>query len=163
MYNEIWKAIPGYETTYHVSNLGRVKSLWFNKERIKRIHLNIHGYYMVQLNKDSKGKSFDVHKLVAMAFLNHVPNKYTLVVDHINEIKTDNRVENLRLITNRENSRRNRTNYVSQYKGVCFDKWNNKWISRILIDGKRYHLGGYKTELEASIAYQNKLKKIENV
>lgn len=162
MKKEIWKDIPEYEGKYQVSNLGRVKSLWFGKEKIMKLQLNTHGYYSIKLSKDLKKRGYDIHKLVAIAFLNHVPNGYTLVVDHINDIKTDNRVENLQLITNRENSRRNRTNYVSKYKGVCWDKFNNKWISRILINGKRHHLGGYKTELEASIAYQNKLKQIEN-
>ena len=99
MQEEIWKDVPGYESLYQVSSLGRVKSLqrYVNnnggkqllKERLLKFGLS-KGYYNVVLYKNKKNKNIKVHKLVAMAFLNHKPNGYELVIDHINNNKLDN-------------------------------------------------------------------------
>jgi hypothetical protein len=159
---EIWKEVPGYEDLYEVSSLGRVKSLSNNgdkKEKIRVLRLDIHGYLSINLS-NKKIKRYKVHQLVAMAFLGHTPCGNKLVVDHINGIKTDNRLENLQIVTIRYNSRKTQVNYSSQYKGVSFSKNKNRWIARIQIDGKSKYLGMHKTELEASEAYQNKLKEI---
>ena len=111
---EIWKAIPGYEYMYEVSNLGNVKSLSrenysgggmkISKERILKQHKNGRGYLKVVLSKNSFKKQISVHQLVVMAFMGHIPNgKMDLVVDHINDDKLDNRVENLQVVTQSEN------------------------------------------------------------
>lgn len=96
---EIWKDIPNYEGLYQVSNYGRIKSLFrFNgfyntKESILHLQKDKKGYLRVQLRKEKKVKNFSVHRLVAVAF---IPNPYKLPqINHKNEIKTDNRVENL--------------------------------------------------------------------
>lgn len=164
---EIWKDIPGYEGIYQVSNLGNVKSLnrfitragnsvFRNGNTLKPTFT--HGYLKVILSKDSNKKSIKVHQLVAMAFLNHLPNGNILVVDHINDVKTDNKVENLQIVTNRFNTCKTRGNYSSKYKGVNWHKHIQKWVSRIIINNKRYSLGYFNTEEEAHQAYQNKLK-----
>lgn len=101
---EIWKDIKGYEGKYQVSNMGNVKSLNYRrtgKEKILKLHKNNSGYFMVGLYKDDKYKSFLVHRLVAQAFISNLENKEQ--IDHINTIKTDNRVENLRWATQKEN------------------------------------------------------------
>lgn len=111
---EIWKDIPNYEGLYQVSDLGNVRSLdrvvkgkAGCKKRIKgkvlKRNLDKSGYPHVNLSKDSKLKTFTVHQLVCICFLNHKPNGCKMVVDHINEIRTDNRVSNLRIITHQEN------------------------------------------------------------
>lgn len=105
---EIWKDIPGYEEYYQVSNLGRVKSFKLKKITILKQYKNTNNYLVVTLHNKKKHfnpKKISVHLLVAMAFLNHKPNKTNeIVVDHINNIRFDNRLENLQLITNRENN-----------------------------------------------------------
>lgn len=90
---EIWKDIKEFEGLYQVSTWGRVKSLWFNKERILRPSKLKIGYLHVVLCKN--GEKFDklVHRLVAETFILNPDNLPE--VNHKNEIKTDNRVENL--------------------------------------------------------------------
>lgn len=89
---EIWKNIQGY-TNYQISNMGNVKSLKFGKERILKPIKNKYGYLTVILYKQGKLKNHYVHRLVAEAFIeNH--NNYE-EVNHKDEDKTNNAVENL--------------------------------------------------------------------
>ena len=93
---EIWKDIKGYEGKYQISNYRRVKSLNYHrtgKERILKAGDNGHGYLFVELCKDGKTKTCRINRLVAQAFLEN-PQKLP-EVNHKNEDKTDNRVENL--------------------------------------------------------------------
>ena len=113
MIEEIWKDIPNYEGIYQASNLGRVKSLErFRKgkngslasvkEKIFKPQIDHRGYYRVELWKQSIGKRYKVHRLVWEAFNGSIPEG--LQVNHINEVKTDNRLENLNLMTPKENT-----------------------------------------------------------
>ena len=160
---EIWKDIPGYEGFYEVSNLGRVKSLGNDKtkkEKILKQNLDSTGYFIVGLRKDKKAKTIKVHQLVAMAFLNHIRCGHKLVVDHINDNQLDNRLENLQIITQRENTFKTQGNYSSKYKGVSKSKLDKKWRALIYINGKLKHLGTFTNEFDAHLAYQNKLNKL---
>ena len=158
--NEIWKEVKGYEGIYEVSNIGRVKSLKFNKEKILKAGLNSNGYLTVSLCKYGSQKTRKVHKLVAEAFLYHTPCGFELVVNHIDINKTNNKVDNLELVTSRENSNRKHIESTSKYVGVSWKKQNNKWRSQIEINGKKKHLGYFTDEFEAHLAYQTELKKI---
>ena len=90
---EEWKDIEEYEGLYQVSNLGRVKSLYWNNERIMKTAKDKDGYLLVNLYKNKKGKSYLVHRLVAMAF---IPNPNNLPeVNHKDEDKTNNNVDNM--------------------------------------------------------------------
>ena len=164
---EIWKNINGYEGMYQVSNLGRVKSLdrvvvningieSKHKGRVLKPAVDGTGYFTVSLLGK---KTFKVHQLVASAFLNHTPKKYELVVDHINDIKTDNRLENLQLVTQRYNSSKKKRG-SSKYTGVHWDNAYHKWISSIRIDGKKTVLGRFNNEYDAHLLYQEKLKSL---
>lgn len=173
MENEIWKDIPDYEGFYQVSNLGRVKSL--NRSyvdamgrnrplngRILRQKLTRFGYLDASLSVGGKMRSIRVHQLVAMAFLGHSRCGYKLVVNHKNFIKTDNRVENLEIVSTRENSNRKHLKSTSEYTGVHWRKQSNKWHAQIIVDGKKLHIGLFDTELEASQYYENAVVAIEN-
>jgi NUMOD4 motif./AP2 domain./HNH endonuclease. len=157
---EIWKDISGYEGYYQVSNLGNVKSLGNTKDRKERIlkpKSGANGRYRVNLCVNNQRKDSLIHQLVAIAFLNHKPCGFDIVVDHINNNKSDNRLVNLQLITQRENSNKDRKGESSKYRGVTWDKKANRWLSQIQINGKKVYLGRFKNESEASQAYQNKL------
>jgi NUMOD4 motif/HNH endonuclease/AP2 domain len=168
---EIWKDIPNYEGLYQVSNLGNVKSLpkeWFSGNNTIRKHegkflkfKSYNGNYCkVTLHKNAKRKIYKVHQLVAMAFLGHKPCGLKLVVDHINDIKTDNRLENLQIVTNRYNAYKTQGKHTSKYKGVSWNKVNKKWHSQISINNIKIHLGYFDCEFKAHLAYQNKLKEL---
>ena len=105
---EIWKDIPEFNGIYQASNLGRVKSLeridirgHRVKERILKPRIDHNGYYQVGLCKNSKLKAYRVHRLVWSAFNGQTPEN--MQVNHINEVKTDNRLSNLNLMTCKEN------------------------------------------------------------
>ena len=105
MEEEVWKPIKDYEGLYEVSNLGRVKSLNYRKTGKEKILKNIEnskGYFQVGLVKFGKQKLFTVHRLVAEAFIPNPEGKPC--IDHINTIRSDNRVENLRWVTHEENN-----------------------------------------------------------
>ena len=110
MRTEIWKDIEGYEGYYQVSNLGRVKRLPRGKQwpyrqthnNIRKPKQNNSGYLVVNLSKDNKVKWIGVHRLVATAFIPN-PNNYPQV-NHIDECKTNNVVENLEWCTQSQNN-----------------------------------------------------------
>lgn len=107
---EIWKPVVGFEGYYMVSNLGRIKSLHKRYEGlILKPYDEGHGYRMVDLYKDNIKQKCRVHRLVAMAFIPNPLNKRE--VDHINFIRDDNRVENLRWATSKENQ--NHKQYIT--------------------------------------------------
>lgn len=108
---EVWRDVKDYKGLYQVSNLGRVKSVKRYvkhykggvksiSERILKLTNDSYGYLVIHLSKNGVGKMYKVHRLVAEAFIPNQDNKPT--VDHINTIKTDNRIENLRWATDTE-------------------------------------------------------------
>ena len=169
---EIWKKIEKYPY-YEISNLGRVKSLartvHFKKkftrvvdEKIIKGCVDFNGYRNVTLSIDGDSKTVKIHQLVAIAFLNHNPCGFDLVVNHKDFNKQNNRLENLEIVTSRENINHKEKKGTSEYAGVSWDKKNKKWLSQINIGGIPKNLGRYNSEIEASDVYKSALKSFNN-
>ena len=166
----VWLPIKGYEGVYEVSNMGNVRSIErmaFRKNgkqngmvrsKILKPLSDQYGYNRVRLYSNFKWKQFRIHRLVMAAFI----GDSELTVDHINGEKKDNRLSNLRYLTQRENNTeaRKKMKSTSDYIGVSFCKSTGKWRSVISINGKYMSLGRYETEAEASEKYQEKLMSI---
>lgn len=170
--NEIWKDILGYEGLYQVSNLGRVRSLdrtvkyenglsKFRKGKLIKQQLSKWGYCQCPLNnKGMKLKS--VHRLVYEAFNGPIPKG--MQINHINEIKTDNRLENLSLMDCKTN-----INYGTGIERRAKKRINGKGSKEVLQytkDGQFFakypslreveRVNGYKKQ-NISIACKNNL------
>lgn len=113
---EIWKDIDGYKGFYQVSNKGRVRSVdrtikWrhnsfqYRKGRILAPTIDTAGYYVVGLHKESVGKIYIVHRLVAEAFIPN-PDNFP-IINHKDENKLNNVVENLEWCTYSYNTKYN--------------------------------------------------------
>ena len=98
---EEWRDIVGYEN-YQVSNLGRLKSLKYGKERILKPQKDKYKYSIVSLCKQGKVKTYKVHRLVAQAFIDN-PNNLPQV-NHKDEDKTNNASSNLEFCDAKYNS-----------------------------------------------------------
>ena len=165
---EIWKDIPGFEGYYQASTLGRIKSLERTAIRAKQGNLKvkekflspcmINGYYFVRLRKQGVGTVQKISILMAITFLNHIPNGVTFVVDHIDNNSLNDRLDNLQVVTQRENASKDRKNKTSQYTGVHWNKIKNKWQSQIRLNGKKVGLGLFSCEHEAGLAYKKALE-----
>lgn len=159
---EIWKDVVGYEGDYVVSNKGRVVVLNYRgKNKPHLLILSIKDdYCRVALFKGVRvsAKPHRVHRLVMAAF----KGVSDLGIDHLNGIKTDNRLENLEYVTHRENVTRskNKTRKETSHVGVNLrkDGRKKKWAARISIDKKCIHLGDYHDEKDAIKAYNIGLK-----
>ena len=113
---EVWKPIPTYEGIYEISNLGRIRSLSreefvegrhpqgvLRRRKEKFLSLREGLYKTVCLYKNGRGRQFTVHRLVALIFLGHPPEGMT-EVNHLDEDRHNNSVENLEWTTRRGNA-----------------------------------------------------------
>lgn len=115
---EIWKSVIGYERLYKVSNLGKVKSMNYKHTGLSKILTPIkthNGYLQVKLYRYGKMSREYVHRIVASAFIPNFETKPQ--VNHKNENKSDNRVENLEWVTSKEN-----LNYGTRVKRAAKSK-----------------------------------------
>lgn len=151
---EEWRAINGYEGLYEVSNYGRVRSIpnrgisgKYNGGKIKNPQKR--GKYLyVRLYKNGVGKPFNIHRLVATAFIPN-PNNYPCV-DHIDTNCHNNRVSNLRWVSHSQNSRNPLT---QQHMLDNRDAKGGKRASQLTYvykDGKPYGDSPYKSQNETS-------------
>ena len=133
---EIWKDVRGYEGLYAVSNWGRVKSLGNDKsrkEKILRLSKYGRGYLKVNLWKEGKRTTYIVHRLVLSTF-SPVENMDELDVNHIDEVKTNNNLNNLEWCTHKEN-----INHGTRNDRVAEKMTNGKTslpIAQLTLDGK---------------------------
>jgi hypothetical protein len=108
---------------------------------------DIEGYIRISIDN----KLYPLHRVIAFCFgkleqMEAIDD--TNRVDHINGIRSDNRIENLRQVTNQQNQW-NQT----KAKGYYWNKPTKKWKAQIYLNGKQIHLGSYDTEEEARVAY----------
>ena len=117
---EIWKPVVGYEGLYEVSNFGRVFSMHTNRVIKNRLTGR---YLQVSLSKNGKVIQPLVHRLVAEAFISNPDN--LPCVNHKNEDKTDNRVENLEWCTWEYNNNYNdKGKRISKTKSIEVEQWS---------------------------------------
>ena len=157
LYFECFLPIGDFDN-YFVSNFGNIKNRKTN--RILKPSNDKDGYKYVVLSKNGIKKTFKVHRLVGIAFLENPENKQ--MIDHIDNNPANNIVKNLRWCSQKENqSNRDKTKLnTTGFKGVCFNKPTNKYVAHININDKLKHLGYFETAEEASKAYEAKAKQI---
>lgn len=162
MENDIWKDVPGHEGICQVSNAGCVRGIKHREEIIINPSINSGGYKQVGIWAYGNSRLFLVHQLVAMAFLNHKPCGMKLVINHKDFDKLNNHVDNLEIITQRENMahRQIRLKSSSSYRGVYWNKVRGSWGAQIYYKNKQKNLGIFNTEYDAHLAYQKALKQI---
>lgn len=154
---EIWKWVPGYEGHYKASDQGLVKSFKNGSERILKPCF-ASGYGVVNLSANSKVKSISVHVIVAMTFLNHVPDGHNSEVDHIDNDKTNNFASNLQIISHRKNMSKDRIGGTSKHTGVHISKGGKKFTSSIRLNGKEVYIGRFDVESDAASVYVEALE-----
>lgn len=151
--NEIWKPVSVVKGRYLVSNMGRIFCI--KTQRISKFKKSTSGYSVIRFSVSNKHCSFFVHRLVMEEFI----GKSKLHVDHINRIKTDNRLENLEYVTVRENVRRGMSNSrPSEYGMNIYQNKSKKNPYRIVyfFKGKRQY-GGCFSSIEIATKERDKL------
>lgn len=153
---ETWKDIRGYEGLYQVSNLGRIRSLGRvcnaknnstskKRERILTQEITVFGYCRVRLfDLEGKSKHYATHRIVAQEFIGNIDG---YEINHKNEIKTDNRVENLEIVTSKQNC-----NYGTRNKRLSEKNTANKalWCKGVIQKDKDGNvIAEYESRLEA--------------
>ena len=151
---KIIKDFPNYE----VSNFGNIRN---NKTgKVLKPGINTNGYYKVSLCSDGNIYQKLVHKLIAESFIANPYNKQC--VDHINNDRLNNNVNNLRWASYQENSMNSKlnSNNTSKYKGICYSKLFNRWNAYITINGKMKNLGYFDKIEDAINARVKKAKEV---
>ena len=157
---EVFKDLNRYNG-YRIGSNGNVFSYKSNK--ILKQDKDSKGYMRVFLSIKGKKKTIRVHVLVAEEFLGHITNGSNyIVIDHIDNNKTNNNIDNLQIISQRENSIKDKdfSKKTSKFIGVSYDKDRDKWVAEIRNKRKRYRLGRFEDEESAHDAYLSKLKEI---
>ena len=159
--------IKNYEGLYSIDINGNIFSHRkgkYIKGFLKGLKEKDNQYITFKLCNNGKEKSVKLHRLLAELFIPNPENKK--FVDHINRIKTDNRIENLRWVNQSENMQnvpklqRNKTNKPSKYKGVSWSTRGNKWVAFISLNSKNKNLGYFDKQEDAAKAYNEEASKI---
>lgn len=161
LFMETWKEIKGFEGHYQISNLGRVKSIKKGKELILCESVGTSGYRINVFSLNCKPQTLMIHRLVAAAFIGDANGRQ---VNHIDEDKLNNNVDNLEYVSGRENIQKYCSTRVNKTKllGATYHKLSNRWRSFIRVNGKQVFLGYFPSEIDASNAYNEAVKKYDN-
>lgn len=167
-----WRDIPGYDGRYQASSEGWIRCAGFTTShghRIKPREMKLRvrakdGYVIVNLRKGSNVQTTEkVHRLVAVTFL--PGGSDALHVDHINGVRQDNRVSNLRWATNAANQQnRHKANSASGHLGVFRSASKSKpWRATVMVNGKSHYVGSFATAEAAKVARDQKQKELLSV
>ena len=165
MEDEDYRVMVLNDTTMKVFRDGRIHTLFKYKDgrekwnvRVVRLH---NGYPCVFIgSRKNKRANYFVHNIITLCYLGEKPLGYQ--TDHINSIRTDNRLENLQYITLQQNYQKRKTVNGRNIKGYTLKK-NGKYRAQITLDNKSFHLGYYHTEEEARQVYIDAKLKYHNV
>lgn len=133
--------------------------MWFkkygttNKLNIPLMNQNSKGYHLIYF----KGKSYLAHRIAWYYVYGELPSNY---IDHIDGNKLNNKINNLREITFRKNTHNKKRHREGKLLGCYYSKINKNWVSQLYFKGKTYHLGVFKTELEAHKRYLEEYNKL---
>ena len=150
--------IPGYEN-YVIFEDGDVINV--NTGKIKIPTIEKYGYKIILLHNNGKVKQFKIHRLLGIAYIPNPENKKC--IDHINRIRTDNRLENLRWATPLENCQNQSIykNNTSGIKNIRFREDNNTWIFKKMINS--ITISKTFKKKEEAIEYKNKFYLENNI
>lgn len=147
-----WNELFEYNSGKLIWNVKRNNRI---KKGMEAGYLHHHGYIIVRVND----KLVPAHRIIYEMHNGQIPEG--MEIDHINRIKTDNRIENLRLATRRQNSCNLGTN-TSGVPGVYWCKQQSKWRARIFVNGRNIHLGLFKDINDAAEARRKAEADVEN-
>lgn len=156
-----YKAIPGYEGHYKIDISGNVRSIKFGKIKEMKTSLSTRGYKQINLQKEGKASCYFIHQLMGETFLDF-KGEEGMLVDHKDNNPLNNNLDNLQVISNRQNISKDAPNKYSKLAGVSFNKGSNRFVSQIRINGKLKYLGLHDTDLEAHQAYLNEYNKLKS-
>ena len=159
-----YKFIENTNCEYIIFKTGKIYKLPYQKKNKKNNILNYKGYFLKQTLKDNgylcstiKNKSLYIHKLIAIHFIPNANNK--IIIDHINRIRTDNRICNLRWVSHKQNclNKSLRKDNLTGYTGVEYDKINKNYRGNITINNK--HKSKSFKKIEDAIVWRNEMVK----
>jgi hypothetical protein len=165
----------GLETNIEATKFGKIRKVkrdWYGKGKgkylvvygeinyLKRAKSNS-GYYQIRVGvENNNGRTFYVHQIFASIFLNYTFGNRKIVIDHIDSDKLNNSLDNLRIVTIRENCSKEKTIKSGMPAGINFYKATQKYVAKIHYNGKKHHIGYFNSIKEAEVAYTNKLNSL---
>jgi hypothetical protein len=153
--NDALAVLVASKTFYHLGNLFWGEGIQ-RKDLVGKLAGSVSatdGYRYVKCGKARNRVA--VHRVIFFMHHGYLPE----VIDHINRIRDDNRIENLRDAVTEGNNQGNQSHQVgrsSKYKGVCWDKSRRKWVAYTKQNGRLFNLGRFSSEEQAALAYNTK-------
>jgi len=151
---ERWAKVYNIDGEYMISDLGNMVNVKTGK-RVGHIGQDKYVHFFGRIN--GKVKNFKVHQLVYNAFGGDSYDGRKIVIDHINNVRSDNRINNLQLLKFRDNCNKDIVVGRSGVMGVSWNTAKQRWLAQISLGGRRYVIGFRKTITEAKNLYDEAL------